>query len=310
MTLTPGITVLIPAYRAQGTIQRAIESVCAQTLQPAHILVIDDGSPEPLVVDAQSAAPIPVTVQRLPQNLGSSGALNHGIAQISTVWTAFLDADDSWHPEKLARQMDFAKQNPDTALVATGLRFIGGDGKIQMDVATVPLPSAPLNKLASLLEDCVMAKQSAMTKTAVLQASGGFDTTLIVGEDQEFFLRLAETHRVEIVPDILTYIHDTAGSLTKRRDLAPDFLWTQVIQPKFKAHRHKFDSATCRRIIGARTQQAAVAHLHRGSYFAALGYLWQSSIHGYQPAQNIYYALTNLPFIKALKTPIKCWIMP
>jgi glycosyltransferase involved in cell wall biosynthesis len=298
MTLMPGITVLIPAYRAQATIARAIASVRAQTLQPEQILIVDDGSPEALIVDANLAGSIALSLVRLPQNLGSSAALNHGISQVKTQWIAFLDADDSWHREKLARQMAEAARCSDSVLIATGLRFLDSAGQSVIDVATVRLPEQLDDRLASLMEDCVIGKPTVLVRTHVVRAVGGFDTNLIVGEDQHLWLRIAADYRVDIVPDILTFAHDTPGSLTKRTDIAPDHLWRKVIEPLFEQHKHKFSAVQRRKIIGARCQQAAIAHLDRGSFGQALGYLRRSSLQGYQLIQNFYYMLT----------PLKRWI--
>ncbi len=298
MMASASITVLIPAYRAQATIDRALQSVRAQTLHPAQVLIMDDGSPVPLVIDPQQLAPIPVTLIRLPQNLGSSGALNQGIAHITTEWTAFLDADDSWHEEKLARQMALAQREPDIMLIATGLRFLDASGQTLADVATTKLPDDDTARFASLLEDCVIAKPSVLARTKALQQIGGFDAQLIIGEDQHLWLRIAEKFRVDIVPDILTFAHDTPGSLTKRCDIAPDYLWLKVIAPLLAQHSLRLSRGQHRSVVGARTQQAAVAHLARGSYVQALKYLWRSMLNGYQPLQNISYMLT----------PLKNWI--
>lgn len=298
MTVSASITVLIPAYRAQATIDRALDSVRAQTLQPAQVLIVDDGSPVPLVVDLQQLAPTPITLIRLPQNRGSSGALNHGLSHVTTDWIAFLDADDSWHKDKLAQQMAFVEREPNTMLVATGLRFLNAAGQKLVDVATIKLPQDDAERFASLLEDCVIGKPSVLARTKVLEQIGGFDEQLIVGEDQHLWLRIAAKFPVAVLPEILTFAHDTPGSLTKRRDIAPDYLWRMVIAPLLAQHEQRLSQVQRRRIIGARCQQAAVAYLSHGSYIQALGYLWRSTFNGYQTLQNISYMLT----------PLKNWI--
>ncbi len=302
MTAATGITVLIPAYRAQATIDRALASVLAQRLQPDEVIIVDDGSPEPLQVKPDTTAPISLKLLRLSQNAGSSAALNFGLEHVQTEWTAFLDADDSWHADKLTKQIELATRQPDTALIATGLRFLDANGHKQMDVATQPLPEDATQRLASLIEDCVIGKPSVMARTKILRAMGGFNTGLVVGEDQDLWLRIAAAHRVDVVPEILTYVHDTPGSLSKRADVMPDYLWSQVIRPAIAQHRSKFSAAQLRRIIGVRRQQAAVAQLVHGSYGKALAHLWQATRCGYQPLQNVSYALT--PLKKCLKKNI------
>jgi glycosyltransferase involved in cell wall biosynthesis len=294
MTCAMSITVLIPAYQAQSTIDRALESVFAQSLLPDQILIVDDGSPEPLRVAQADQKPLPLKVLRLDRNLGSSGALNHGIAHVTTTWIAFLDADDSWHRHKLAQQMACAAAHPESALIATGLRFIGAQGETLADVATTTLPEDATARFAALLEDCVIGKPSVLARTDVLRALGCFSAAHVVGEDQHMWLRIAALHRVDIVPDILTFAHDTPGSLSKRTDVPAGYLWIDVIEPLLEQHRHRFSPEQLRRIIGVRSQQAAIAHLARGSYRQALRYLWQSACQGHDWLQNLSYALTPL----------------
>jgi glycosyltransferase involved in cell wall biosynthesis len=297
MTVSYDITLLIPAWNAASTLPRALASVEAQTVRPAHILIVDDGSQPPL--DLPASGTIPVQLHRLETNSGSSAALNAGLALITTEWTALLDADDEWLPEKLARQLPLM----DSAdLIATGLRFVAPDGRARLDVAIQPLPSAPL---ASLLEDCVIGKPTVLARTAVLLADGGFDTQLPMGEDQDKWLRIAAHHRVALVPEVLVLAHDMPGSLSRRTRTAPDFLWKHVIEPIFRHHMARFNATEKRRIVGARCQQAAAACIARDHYRLALRYLLRASLAGWQPLANLWSAITGAPPVKWFKARLQ-----
>jgi len=101
---TPLVSAIIPAYNAAGFVHRAIESAVAQTHHLLEIIVVDDGSSDDT---AKVAAEYPVTVIS-QQNGGPASARNTGAKAASGEWLAFLDHDDSWHPDKTEQQLKFA----------------------------------------------------------------------------------------------------------------------------------------------------------------------------------------------------------
>jgi len=99
-----GVSVVIPAYNAEAHVGRAIESVLAQSRPADEIIVVDDGSSDATATAAQACGEqVRVIVQ---ENAGAGAARNRGVREARSEWVAFLDADDEWLPEKLARQME------------------------------------------------------------------------------------------------------------------------------------------------------------------------------------------------------------
>jgi succinoglycan biosynthesis protein ExoO len=98
------ISIIIPAYNAQGCLARALDSALGQTHQAIEILVVDDCSTDGTValVDAYAQRDSRVRLLRNPENAGPSAARNRGIAAATGEWIALLDADDSYHPQRLA----------------------------------------------------------------------------------------------------------------------------------------------------------------------------------------------------------------
>jgi glycosyltransferase involved in cell wall biosynthesis len=103
-------TVIIPAYNAAGTIAETIESALRQTVSPARILVIDDGSTDSTRAVAETFGGC-VSVQSQP-NLGPGAATSLGMRQCDTPLIAAIDADDVWLPEKIERQLDYLRCHP------------------------------------------------------------------------------------------------------------------------------------------------------------------------------------------------------
>jgi hypothetical protein len=93
------VTVVIPAHDRAHVLPRALASVHGQTLRPAEIIVVDDGSSDETAAVAQQSG---VTVLRHDRARGAGEARNTGICSATTRWIAFLDSDDEWAPHHLA----------------------------------------------------------------------------------------------------------------------------------------------------------------------------------------------------------------
>lgn len=125
MNTTVPVSVIIPCYRCASTIERAILSVIAQTARPAELIFVDDaspgGTPEILTSLVRSHSSWMRLVQ-LPANQGAANARNIAWDLATQPYIAFLDADDAWHPEKIAVQYGYMKANPDVVLSGHGHR--------------------------------------------------------------------------------------------------------------------------------------------------------------------------------------------
>lgn len=114
-----GVSVVIPCYRAAGTVARAVESVLGQTRPPGQILLVDDGSGDGTLAALQALAarsPGLIEVVTLAQNEGAAAARNAGWELAREDYVAFLDADDVWPPWKLELQHGFVSAHPQAAI--------------------------------------------------------------------------------------------------------------------------------------------------------------------------------------------------
>ena len=110
--MTPAVSVITPAWNAAATIEAAIASVRAQTRTDWEMLVADDGSTDATPAIAAAWAARDPRIRPLPGPLpgcseGPAAARNRAIRAAGGRFIAFLDADDRWRPEKLARQLAF-----------------------------------------------------------------------------------------------------------------------------------------------------------------------------------------------------------
>lgn len=103
------ISVVIPCFNCKETLERAVESVCRQTYLPREIILVDDCSDEATRTEMRRLSEVYTSPRVLifysEANRGAAAARNRGWSESSGEYIAFLDADDSWHPQKLEFQV-------------------------------------------------------------------------------------------------------------------------------------------------------------------------------------------------------------
>lgn len=121
------ISVVIPAYNAAAYLAEALDSVARQRRPAAETIVVDDGSSDD---SASLARRFGVRVITQP-NRGVAQARNAGIVAATQPWIAFLDADDRWHPERLAAQWQALEGCSAVGIVAADYRIFRGPATLE-----------------------------------------------------------------------------------------------------------------------------------------------------------------------------------
>ena len=170
---------VVPAHNAESTIEQAVRSALGQTLRPDEIVVVDDGSTDATAQVAQSVEP-GLTVVSRPQG-GPAEARNTGVKTAKGDWIAFLDADDEWHPEKLAYQMRHADAT--TAIVATDWSRSLVTSAVPGHVTTTSLSTDDILVLNRFQTSTVLMRRQ------TIEEAGGFDSSLDGVEDWDMWLR-------------------------------------------------------------------------------------------------------------------------
>lgn len=116
------VSVIIPCYNCEQTIERAVKSAYNQTNRPVELILIDDASSDGtlncLLALKEQYGPSWLKVIPLSANGGPSVARNAGWDTASQPYIAFLDADDSWHPAKVEIQYNWMEYHPDVAMTS------------------------------------------------------------------------------------------------------------------------------------------------------------------------------------------------
>lgn len=246
MTVRCDVTVVIPNYNRTQLLLRALTSVTEQTVLPEEVIVVDDCSlPEyssiiASIVDSFSEV-LNIRLLVNERNRGANYARNRGLFAASAKYTAFLDSDDLWMPEKLEKQLykiQEAKQKDYSRpiLSATGRYRITGNGNIlarQFGSGFSPTSIKLSNSVGTL--------SSVIVETWIARHIRGFEEALPACQDWDFFIRLSEyVQFVGVADPLCLYVdHDEARiTLNNRKRLrAHLYIYRQHLRSSLLRHR-------------------------------------------------------------------------
>jgi glycosyltransferase involved in cell wall biosynthesis len=190
----PLVTVVVAVYNGERFLRPALESLYAQDYQPFEAVFVDDGSTDGSAEIARAFAGIRYVYQ---QNQGLAAARNTGLALASGEFLAYLDDDDLIPPHKLRRQAEYLVANPDVGCVL-------GRQEIMLESGVEPPEWLTRDPIFGDLDGIPFV--SAMIRTELLRAVGGFDPSYRFAEDRDLFVRLREHGvRMEVLPEVLLF---------------------------------------------------------------------------------------------------------
>jgi glycosyltransferase involved in cell wall biosynthesis len=238
------VSVVVPARNAEAFIDRALESVARGRLRPAEIIVVDDASTDATAERARAAG---ARVISLPHNAGPSAARNLAVSTAQSPWIAFLDADDWWHEDKLARQWAALSRWPDAGYCFTDYDVVRDDGvlAVRNEMGSEPAYRAIVRTdaadgavrfdrqsfLRGLVKKMFIRQSSVIVRRELFERCGGYNDRLRLGEDYDLFLRLAAyAPAVGIEAPLVRYVrHANALSADAVAEVASiDALWEMI----------------------------------------------------------------------------------
>jgi glycosyltransferase involved in cell wall biosynthesis len=188
----PLVSVVIPTYKHQDTVVKALESVLVQAYPRLEIIVVNDGSPD----DTEAVLNPYIAANRIhyvrQENQGQASARNLGIRMAHGKYIALLDDDDYWPEGKLAWQVAALDSNPSAVLVYGYTSFFG-DTQLT-NVWPMSDKEAPRGDVRrAFYKYCwLRSPGQSLIRADVLREEEGFDAAIWGTDDYDLYIRLAK----------------------------------------------------------------------------------------------------------------------
>lgn len=195
------VSVIIPNYNYAHYLRETIDSVLAQTYERIEIIVVDDGSKDASKKILESYGDLIRT--KFQKNQGVSAARNNGVSDSSGEFIAFLDADDTWLPTKIEKQIRCFSGDRMPGLVHVGVDEVDADGNSLAERLEGAEGEVSQTLLMLKRETVLGGGSGFMVPRHVFDEVGGFDLQLSTSADWDLCYRISDRYRVGFVPEIL-----------------------------------------------------------------------------------------------------------
>lgn len=248
------LSIIIPTFNRAHCIVRALDSVRGQGVGDWELVIGDDASTDTTWEVVRGEFP-EARLARLEVNSGAAAARNAALRVASGEFLAFLDSDDEWLPGKLAAQLAFLENNPAVGVCASSHVFCRRDG-VRREVRV----EDPADwRVALHAGQWFHGASTPVVRRGVLESVGLQDESLRVLEDWDWMLRIAQRHRIHVLPEPLAVIHENGPS---------DADFTRLATERFLAkHGEEFRSAGrghARRMASQHWENAARCFFRHG----------------------------------------------
>lgn len=208
-------SVVIPLYNKALHIERAVNSVLAQTYQDFEIVVINDGSTDESRETVEGIHDTRINLIH-QSNQGVSAARNRGVAAAVHEWIAFLDADDEWLPDFLETILTLMRQFPNCGAYATSARVIRPNGRVDTPkfAGLPPPPWAGIipNFFETFQSGYAFNASSTVVSKQILLDVGGFPVGVKLSEDVVCWIQVAIRHPIAYSTAPLVVYHQEAAN--------------------------------------------------------------------------------------------------
>lgn len=213
------ISVVIPLFNKENSIQATLQSVCLQSFADFEVIVVDDGSTDESGIIAESFPDKRVHVIH-KSNGGVSSARNRGIKESKGEFIAFLDADDQWDKHYLQEQVHLIEDYPDAAM--WGINFAELSGGEMIRRLETGLPEGFRGYVENYFQipgrvSDLFCSSSVVIHKDVFSLVGGFDENLKYSEDIDMWFRIISTCPVAFYDKYMVwYLYDAENRAMNR----------------------------------------------------------------------------------------------
>lgn len=204
------VSIMMPVYNGLPLIKASVESIVRQTYPNWECVIVDDGSTDGTLAYLDNINDERFIVYHLEKNSGRAVARQKALELCKGEYISMVDAEDLIHPEKIARQVEFLKKNPEYSLVTNALCSFGTktkmllvrgasqSGKVVFTGVNYPV-HAPSMYRASIAKQCE------------------YNLILHLGEDQDFLEKYLKYNPCYYVFADVLYYYSELDSVTKHK---------------------------------------------------------------------------------------------
>lgn len=204
------VSILVAVHNGAHTLDRCFKSIASQTYRDYDIVCVNDVSTDstPALIDQWQHyfGPSRFLIIHNKQQLGLTRSLNAGLAYCRGEYVARIDADDTWAPQKLSRQIDFLDTHPKVGVVGSYYVNYGRTSttRIRLPVSDEAIRRTML-RLNPFGHSCVVIRK------ALLDAANGYDPLVYYGQDFDLWLRIAPHTHFYNLPEFLCFREVSSG---------------------------------------------------------------------------------------------------
>lgn len=225
----PKVSVIIPLFNGALTIESTVRSVLNQSVRDLEVIIVNDNSTDnSFKVITNVLSNKTVRYSSNPHNMGIAATRNHGIQLAQGNFIAFLDQDDLWETEKLAKQLEVFQAEPGVGLVFSNVSYrslgnnIIGESKVDIGEGKKQTPEYTVIGIESkqrLLDYFIPSASTVMVRRECFNKYGYLMNDLPSGDEIEFCSRILKNYDIGFVPLPLVQkvIHDKNASKDKFR---------------------------------------------------------------------------------------------
>jgi len=270
------VSVIIPSKNRPEFLSNAIESVRNQTYRPIELIIIDDGSDQPInsKVKELNDREFSIQIIRNHPSKGVAAARNQGIKQSKGKWVAFLDDDDEWIKNKLERQVDELSNSTNKTIRGASCHLIQQDEN-----------KKPISKVAHhfrreqiigdlLYADNNLEPATLMIERIVFEEIGYYKENFPTAEDREWLLRYLVNNNIHVVDEYLVVITQHTGerlTLNHQKMMMGEALFLDSVKSYVRRLNGNHNKA-----IGYRYAKYAHETILAGFYVKSIGLYFKS----------------------------------
>jgi glycosyltransferase involved in cell wall biosynthesis len=267
------VSLIMPAWRPDPRwLLEAVASALAQEGCAVELILIDDGSPEPVAAWLEDIADPRLRLVRIEHG-GVSRARNAGIAAARGECMRFIDADDVIPPRSTAALLAAASPSAGVTYGAT----------LMCDADLKPLRTLRCELEGDVLVPCLLGRLDTMLPSflferRVVEAAGPWNEALALCEDYDFVLRAVACTSVRAVDEVVAWYRRHGASATRTADLdTAEAAWRAVIDGFFARRPELAGTRLQRRAEAVLLLDRARAYAHLGQPRKALRRLWSAA---------------------------------